>query len=53
MPSNFYLWFTIMSSVFFVEVMAYMDIISGIFIRREEYFTTIAIVPVILAADLM
>ena len=47
------LWFTIVGSVFFVGVMAYMDIISGIFIRREEYFTTIAIVPVILAADLM
>ena len=47
------LWFTIVGAVFFVGVMAYMDIISGIFIKREEYFTTIAIVPVILAADLL
>ncbi|MGE5355142.1 MAG: lipopolysaccharide biosynthesis protein [Deltaproteobacteria bacterium] len=47
------LWFTIVGSVFFVGIMAYMDIIAGIFIRREEYYSTIAIVPIILAADLM
>jgi O-antigen/teichoic acid export membrane protein len=47
------LWFTIVGAVFFVGVMAYMDIIAGIFIRREEYYSTIAIVPIILAADLM
>lgn len=46
------LWFTIIGSVFFVAVISYMNIIAGIFIKREEYFSTIAIVPIILAADL-
>jgi len=46
------LWFTIVGSVFFVAVISYMNIIAGIFIKREEYYSTIAIVPIILAADL-
>ncbi len=47
------LWFTIVGSVFYVFVVAYMDIISSIFLRQKEYFITISIVPVILLANLL
>ena len=46
------LWFTIAGSIFYVFIVAYMDVIAGFFIRKKEYFTTIAIVPVILLANL-
>lgn len=46
-------WFTIVGVIFYVAIVAYMDIIASIFIRQEEYYLTIAIVPVILLANLM
>lgn len=46
-------WFTIVGVVFYVSIVAYMDIIASIFIRQKEYYLTIAIVPVILFANLM
>lgn len=47
------LWFTIAGAAFYVAIVANMDILSSFFIRKEEYFVTIAIVPVILLANLM
>ncbi len=47
------LWFTIVGSIFYVFVVAYMDIISSFFIRKQEYLITLAIVPVILLANLL
>jgi O-antigen/teichoic acid export membrane protein len=47
------LWFTIVGAVFYVAIVANMDIIASFFIRQDEYFITIAIVPVILLANLM
>ena len=47
------LWFTIVGSVFYVFIVAYMDLISSFFIRKPEYFITISIVPIILIANLM
>ncbi len=47
------LWFTIVGSVFYVFISAYMDLISSFFIRKPEYFITISIVPIILIANLM
>jgi len=47
------LWFTIAGSVFYVFIIAYMDVIARFFIRKEEYFSTISIVPVILLANLL
>jgi len=46
-------WFTIVGSVFYVAIVANMDIIASIFLRQKEYYYTIAIVPVILFANLM
>ena len=47
------LWFTIAGAVFFLAIIAYLDVITWIFIRRPEYFTTLAIVPVILISNLL
>ncbi len=47
------LWFTIVGSIFYVFIVAYMDLISSFFIRKPEYFITISIVPIILIANLM
>ena len=46
------LWFTVLGSVFYVFVVSYMDLIASFFIKKQEYFTTISIVPVILLANL-
>ncbi len=47
------LWFTIVGSIFYVFVVAYMDIISSFFLKKQEYLITLAIVPVILLANLL
>lgn len=47
------LWFTIAGAVFFLGIITYLDVITWIFIRRPEYFATLAIVPVILLSNLL
>ena len=46
------LWFTIVGAVFLLFIIANLDLIYRFFIRQEEYFKTLAIVPIILVANL-
>ncbi len=47
------LLFTIAGAFFYVAIVANMDIIASIFIKQKEYYSTIAIVPVILLANFL
>jgi len=47
------LWFTIVGAVFYVAIVANMDIIASILLRQKDYYSAIGIVPIILLANLM
>ncbi|PTX60386.1 O-antigen/teichoic acid export membrane protein [Kordia periserrulae] len=45
-------WFTILGAVFMLVVVAYVDLFASVLIRQEEYLDALAIVPIILLANL-
>jgi len=45
-------WFTILGAIFMLVVVAYIDLFASIFIRQKEYLDALAIVPIILLANL-
>lgn len=45
-------WFTIFGAIFMLIVVAYIDIFANILISKKEYLEALAIVPIILLANL-
>jgi len=45
-------WFTIIGAVFLVIIVLYIDLFANILLGKEEYFEALAIVPIILLANL-
>jgi O-antigen/teichoic acid export membrane protein len=45
-------WFTILGAIFMLVVVAYIDLFAKLLIRKEEYLDALAIVPIILLANL-
>ncbi|WP_420571317.1 MATE family efflux transporter [Kordia sp.] len=45
-------WFAILGAVFMLVVVAYIDLFASILIRQKEYLDALAIVPIILLANL-
>lgn len=45
-------WFTILGTIFMLIVVAYIDLFAKVLIGKEEYFEALAIVPIILLANL-
>lgn len=45
-------WFTIFGAIFMLIVVAYIDIFANILISKKEYLDALAIVPIILLANL-
>ncbi|KAB8151369.1 oligosaccharide flippase family protein [Kordia sp. TARA_039_SRF] len=45
-------WFTILGAVFMLIVVAYIDLFASVLIRQEAYLDALAIVPIILLANL-
>ncbi|MFK7750010.1 MAG: MATE family efflux transporter [Kordia sp.] len=45
-------WFSILGAIFMLVVVAYIDLFASILIRQDEYLDALAIVPVILLANL-
>lgn len=45
-------WFSILGTLFLIGIVVFIDPIAGIFLRSEEYFSALGIVPIILAANL-
>lgn len=46
-------YFTVVGVIFYIFIMANLKLINTFFIRQDEYFQTINIIPIILAANLM
>lgn len=46
-------WFTILGALICLTIVAYIDIFANILLKKEEYHETLAIVPVILLANLL
>jgi O-antigen/teichoic acid export membrane protein len=45
-------WFTILGAVFMIIVVAYIDILAKLILGQEEFYQALAIVPIILLANL-
>ncbi|MFV0566610.1 MAG: lipopolysaccharide biosynthesis protein [Flavobacteriaceae bacterium] len=45
-------WFTVLGAIFMLVVVCYIDVFSKLLLGREEYFEALAIVPIILLANL-
>ena len=45
-------WFTIVGSLFLLLVVAYINLFAGILLAKPEYYQALAIVPIILLANL-
>ncbi len=45
-------WFTIIGALFMVIIVVFIDFFAGILLGKEEYFQALAIVPIILLANL-
>lgn len=45
-------WFSILGAIFMLVVVAYIDLFASILIRQDEYLDALAIVPIILLANL-
>ncbi len=45
-------WFTIIGALFLVIIVLYIDLFANILLGKEEYFEALAIVPIILLANL-
>lgn len=46
-------WFTILGALIVLFIVAYIDFFAGLLLKQPEYFETLAIVPVILLANLL
>lgn len=46
-------WFTILGALICLTIVAYIDVFAGILLKKEAYFATLDIVPVILLANLL
>ena len=45
-------WFVIIAAIFVVFIVAYIDLIASLFLGNKEYYKALAIVPIILVANL-
>lgn len=45
-------WFTILGAIFMLVVVGYIDILANLIVKNKEYHTALAIVPIILLANL-
>lgn len=45
-------WFTILGTIFMLIVVAFIDLFASLLLGKEEYFDALAIVPIILLANL-
>lgn len=46
-------WFTILGAFIILVIVAYIDLFAGILLKKDEYLNALAIVPIILIANLM
>lgn len=46
-------WFTILGAFISLTIVAYIDVLANILLKRPEYLETLAIVPIILLANLL
>lgn len=46
-------WFTILGSIALLIIISYIDIFANMLLGREEYFSALSIVPIILLANLL
>lgn len=46
-------WFTILGALISLTIVAYIDLFAGILLKKPEYLETLAIVPIILLANLL
>lgn len=46
-------WFTVLGAFIVLTIVAYIDFIAGILLKKPEYFETLSIVPIILLANLL
>lgn len=45
-------WFTVLGAIIVLVIVAYIDFFAGILLKKEAYFKTLEIVPIILLANL-